>query len=111
MRCSPSLFHSQPDMTGIEENVSIFGDWAASNPSPRTFRSSFFNGDAVSRAFPGLVENGNQVSMNTEFEKQTQVERKTGSEPVVFNVQKSSAKVALGERMAARVGFSPFARC
>ncbi|KAH0459052.1 hypothetical protein IEQ34_011866 [Dendrobium chrysotoxum] len=105
-------------MAGIDDSISIFGDWAASNPSPRTFISKFFNEDTCSRPFPdlgdsthfGFAESENHKSAmvnNEEVEKPALVHSSDiFLEPVQFNVSKSSSKGALSERMAARAGFN-----
>lgn len=107
-----------PAIAGMDDSISIFGDWAASNPSPRTFISNFFNEDTSSRPFPDLGDTGQLGFMERENKKRTlgyQDEvKKSALEPcsdnllesIQLNVPKSSTRGALSERMAARPGFS-----
>ncbi|PKA51353.1 putative WRKY transcription factor 2 [Apostasia shenzhenica] len=109
----------EPGMGGVDDNITIFSDWATSNPSSRTFASNFFDGDIMSRPFPGYGEDENEGSVKMDSEKhklrifskeegnETGLESSSVSvEPIQFTVPKSNLRGALSERMAARAGFS-----
>ncbi|XP_058113083.1 probable WRKY transcription factor 2 [Magnolia sinica] len=109
-------------MAGIDDKVSVIGDWALPlNPSPRTFFSSYLSDDFSSRPFSEfLSDNGGskapssctknpKLSVNSEDEE---VEFGSGasgdqlSESSVISGQRSSSRGGLAERMAARAGFN-----
>lgn len=107
-----------PAIAGMDDGIPIFGDWAASNPSPRTFISNFFNDDSSSRPFPDLGDSVQLGFMESENQKTAlgykEEARKSALEPcsdilfepVQLNVPKSNSRGALSERMTARAGFS-----
>ncbi|KAL5972301.1 WRKY Transcription Factor [Asimina triloba] len=108
-------------MAGIDDNVSMMGDWTPPlNPSPRTFFSSFLSDDFVSRSSTELLtENGsgkvplldreNEKILANVDEVEFGCSRASGdrlSETSLFSGQKLSSQGGLTERMAARAGFS-----
>ncbi|KAJ8621144.1 hypothetical protein MRB53_029673 [Persea americana] len=107
-------------MAGTDHNVDVIGDWAPSNPSPRTLFSTLLADDVGSRSFSNLPpeENGSKGVLRGS-EKQSAAadlsnEDEAGDEDSLnlmsgfnlFSGQKSSSLGGLAERMAARAGFN-----
>ncbi|KAL0919445.1 hypothetical protein M5K25_011539 [Dendrobium thyrsiflorum] len=106
-------------MDGMDGNMAIFDDWAACNPSPRTYE--FFSKDFVPRPILDSGEDDSQSSSTTmDFEKKKppisfeEGGKKMGlgctsddsSELIGFNVQKSCLKGVHNEKMAEMARFN-----
>lgn len=109
------------DTDGLDVNISIFDDWSAINPSPRTFISQLFNKDLVPRPILDFGDDDSpSSSIKMEFEKKIppisfqEEEKKMGldcmsgfsSELLGFSFQKSCLRDVQSERMAAKARFN-----
>eukprot|EP00262_Sarcandra_glabra_P012857 TRINITY_DN3402_c0_g1_i1.p1 TRINITY_DN3402_c0_g1~~TRINITY_DN3402_c0_g1_i1.p1 ORF type:complete len:740 (-),score=120.53 TRINITY_DN3402_c0_g1_i1:90-2309(-) len=108
-------------MAGIDDNVTVIGDWAPPDPSPRTFFSTFL-GDSYgsSRSFSDLLtESGNEEPLtghetqkdkeNTDDEKGEFGGGDFGNHSITSSAltgQKTGSRRGLAERMAGRAGFN-----
>ncbi|XP_039038340.1 probable WRKY transcription factor 2 [Hibiscus syriacus] len=99
-------------MAGIDDNVSIIGDWIPPTLSPRTYFTAMLGDDAASEA---PAENktvglffGSRQAMTAENGDTKDVHNGGGSsnESESMFEQKSSSRGGLVERMAARAGFN-----
>ncbi|GMI74112.1 WRKY DNA-binding protein 2, ARABIDOPSIS THALIANA WRKY DNA-BINDING PROTEIN 2 [Hibiscus trionum] len=103
-------------MAGIDDNVSIIGDWIPPTPSPRTYFTAMLGDDVGSKsASKAPVEDkteglfpGSRQTMTAENsdKKDGQQGYEPSNESGSIVEQKSSSRGGLVERMAARAGFN-----
>lgn len=94
-------------MAGIDDNVSIIGDWIPPTPSPRTFFTVMLGDDIGSKQVSKApLENKSEGLFLGEHSDKMDVNQ--GCEPSNESIfeQKSSTRAGLLERMAARAGFN-----
>ncbi|KAK1273852.1 putative WRKY transcription factor 2 [Acorus gramineus] len=99
-------------MSGVDENVMNNGDW--SNPSPRSFFSSFLNETSFSDIteneipLPGSEKHGIEQSheQEMEFGDGDPMPGNRFSDSGPFSVQNSRSRGGLAERIASRAGFN-----
>ncbi|KAE8696813.1 putative WRKY transcription factor 3 [Hibiscus syriacus] len=114
--CTPKRIGFEPSpgivMAGIDDNVSIIGDWIPPTLSPRTYFTAMLGDDAASEA---PAENktvglffGSRQAITAENGDTKDVHNGGGSsnESESMFEQKSSSRGGLVERMAARAGFN-----
>ncbi|KAH7674252.1 WRKY transcription factor 2 protein [Dioscorea alata] len=99
-------------MAGMDDNVSVIGDWTPLNPSPRTLMPNFLNDGFSPRPFPdNLAGNGNveparkpenRDGVDTAFQFSNVISLDSG----MFDASKPAPRSGLAERMASRAGFS-----
>ncbi|GMJ01462.1 WRKY DNA-binding protein 2, ARABIDOPSIS THALIANA WRKY DNA-BINDING PROTEIN 2 [Hibiscus trionum] len=103
-------------MAGIDDNVSIIGDWILTTPSPRTYFTAML-GDNVGSKPPSKAPAENKTEGFSLGSRQTMTAENSDNKGVhhggdssnesesMFE-QKSSSRGGLVERMAARAGFN-----
>ncbi|PPR98382.1 hypothetical protein GOBAR_AA22267 [Gossypium barbadense] len=94
-------------MAGIDDNVSIIGDWIPPTQSPRTFFTAMLGDDSGSKQVSKApLENKSEGLFLGENSDKMDVNQ--GCEPSNESTfeQKSSTRAGLLERMAARAGFN-----
>ncbi|KAG1326741.1 putative WRKY transcription factor 2 [Cocos nucifera] len=105
-------------MAGVEDNAAIIGEMMPWNPSHRSFLSDF-KSDEFGNQSSDSMRHGNQAKVSTsgmqdvimnskdeESETRIQFPSNSTSELSLLDVQKSSMRGGLAERIAARAGFT-----